>query len=271
MDNELGYKGKRVVVAGAATGMGAATTKILLDLGAEVIAADIKKVDLPVKAFIEFDLRDKAGIERAVAAIPNGVDAVFSCAGVPGAPFSDMDSMLINFVGQRHFIELLVPKMPEGSAVATIASPGGLGWQQKFSVWILDLLKTEGFDAGKAWCEAHPEEIAGGYSPSKQAMNAWACWRAATLIRQGIRLNTLNPGPTITPMMPQFEKNSGMATLEWATQPSNRRSTPEEQAWPLIMLNSPRASYVNGHALFVDGGFFGAIQTGQVSGRKLTG
>ena len=132
----LGYEGKRVVVTGAATGMGAATTKILLDLGAEVIAADIKKVDLPVKTFIEFDLRDKAGIERTVAAIPQGVDAVFSCAGVPGAPFSDIDSMLINFIGQRYFIELLVPKMSKGSAVAVIASPGGLGWQQNLGKMI---------------------------------------------------------------------------------------------------------------------------------------
>lgn len=269
MDNVLGYEGKRVVVTGAATGMGAAATRILLDLGAEVIAADIKKVDLPVKASIEFDLRDKASIERAVAAIPQGVDAIFSCAGAPGAPFSDVDSMLINFVGQRHFIESLVPKMPQGSAVATIASPGGLGWQQNLGKWILELLKTEGFDAGKAWCVAHPEEIKGGYAPSKQTMNAWACWRAATLIKQGIRLNTLNPGPTTTPMMTQFEKNSGLGTIEWATQPIGRRSAPEEQAWPIVMLNSPRSSYVNGHAFHADGGWFGGMQTGQISKRTI--
>ncbi len=234
--------------------MGAATAKILLELGAEVIAADIKKVELPVKAFIEVDLRDKAAIERLAAAVPDRVDTVFSCAGIPGPPFSDLDVMLVNFVGARYLVELLVPKMPKGSAVATIASSGGIGWQQKLATW-LELLRTESFDAGKAWCAAHPDAIAGGYAPSKQAMNAWVCWRAATLIGNGIRLNTLNPGPTETPMMPQFERNSGSQIIEWATKPINRRSMPEEQAWPLVMLNSPRLSYVNGHAFHADGGW----------------
>jgi NAD(P)-dependent dehydrogenase (short-subunit alcohol dehydrogenase family) len=43
-----------------------------------------------------------------------------------------------------------------------------------------------------------------------------------------------------------------------------RYSTPEEQAWPLVCLNSPRLSYVTGETLYTDGGFFGALQTGQV-------
>lgn len=267
--NVLGYEGKRVVVSGCATGIGAAAAKILLDLGAEVIASDIHEVELPVSTFIEADLRDKAAIERLAEAIPANVDAVFSCAGVPGKPFSDIDVMLINFIGQRQLIELLVPKMRKGSAVATIASKAALGWQQKMVTW-MELLQAEGFDAGKAWCEANPEAIAGGYAPSKQAMNAWVCWRAAALISKDVRLNTLNPGPTTTPMMPQFEKNSGIETIDRATQPINRRATAEEQAWPLVMLNSPRLSYVNGHAFFVDGGAFGAIQTGQIGPRTTT-
>jgi len=266
-NDALGYVGKRVVVSGCATGMGAATASIFLDLGAEVIASDIKPVDLPVSAFIEADLRDKVALDKLVAAVPTGVDAVFSCAGIPGAPFSDIDTMLVNFIGQRHLIESLVPKMTAGGAVATIASAGGLGWQQQLGSWIMDLLQTEDFDTGKAWCEARPEIIAGGYAPSKQMMNAWACWRAASLIKQGIRLNALNPGPTTTPMMPQFEKNSGVGTIDWAMQPINRRSLPEEQAWPLVMLNSPRSSYVSGHVFHADGGWFGGMQTGQVGDR----
>lgn len=264
-DNDvLGFGGKWVVIAGAATGMGAAATQILLDLGAEVIALDIKPVQLPVRRFLTVDLRNKSAIDEAVGSIHGPIHALFSCAGLPGAPFSDLDVMLVNFVGSRYLIESLVAKMPEGSAVATIASTAGMGWQQKLQTW-MGLLHAEGFEAGKAWCEAHPADIAGGYAPSKQAMNAWACWRAATLIRQGIRLNTLNPGPTNTPMMPAFEKLGGGAdVINIFTQPINRRSTAEEQAWPLIMLNSPRASYVNGHAFHADGGWFGGLQTGQV-------
>ncbi len=41
-----------------------------------------------------------------------------------------------------------------------------------------------------------------------------------------------------------------------------RRSSPDEQAWPLIFLNSPRSSYVAGDGFMVDGGFLGAVTTG---------
>ena len=46
--------------------------------------------------------------------------------------------------------------------------------------------------------------------------------------------------------------------------PIGRLSTPEEQAWPLLALNSPRFSYVTGQSFLVDGGMFGAVQTGQL-------
>jgi NAD(P)-dependent dehydrogenase (short-subunit alcohol dehydrogenase family) len=268
MKDVLGYEGKRVVVSGAATGMGAATVGILLDLGAEVTTLDVKPVDAPVKMALELDLRDKASIDAAASAIDGPVDALFSCAGLPGAPFSDLDVMLVNFVGARHLIEALVPKMDSGSAIATIASTAGMGWQMQLGTW-MELMANADFDTGRSWCEAHAEAIAGmggGYPASKQVMNAWVCWRAATLIEQGVRLNVLNPGPTETPMMPDFEAIAGGgAVIDIFTQPINRRSRPEEQAWPLVMLNSPRSSYVNGHAFHADGGWFGGIQTGAVA------
>jgi NAD(P)-dependent dehydrogenase (short-subunit alcohol dehydrogenase family) len=267
MEDVLGYGGKRAVVAGAATGMGAATVGILLDLGAEVTTLDFKPVTAPVKMTLDVDLRDRASIDAAVAAVDGPVDALFSCAGLPGPPFSNVDVMVVNFVGARHLVESLVPKMPEGSAIATIASTAGMGWQLELGTW-MELVTSNGFDAGKAWCEAHPDAIGGmtgGYTASKQVMNAWVCWRAASLIGRGIRLNVLNPGPTETPMMPDFERVAGGAELiDEFTKPINRRSTPEEQAWPLVMLNSPRLSYVNGHAFHADGGWFGGVQTGAV-------
>jgi NAD(P)-dependent dehydrogenase (short-subunit alcohol dehydrogenase family) len=271
MQDILGYEGRHVVVTGAASGMGAATAQILVDLGAEVTGLDVKPVSVPVKVGLEIDLRDKGSIDRAVASIPNPVHAVFSCAGLPGPPFSDLDVMLVNFVGARHLCESLVPKMPDDSAIAVIASVAGLGWQENMAV-LKELMETESFDAGKAWCAAHPDQIAGGYAPSKQAMNAWVAWRGFTLIGQGIRLNCLNPGPTDTPMMPAFETNVGGAhVIDLFTQPINRRSTPEEQAWPMVVLNSPRLSYVNGHHLFADGGFFGAVQAGQIDVMAMMG
>ena len=89
-------------------------------------------------------------------------------------------------------------------------------------------------------------------------------WRGASLIQEGKRLNCINPGPTTTAMMPFFEEASGKDLIDAFVGPIARRSTAAEQAWPMVMLNSPRMSYVNGEALHTDGGFLGAMVTGQI-------
>lgn len=270
MEDALGYRGMRCVVGGAASGMGEATAAALVELGALVVGLDIKPTKVPVKDFVEVDLRDKASIEAGAASIGGPVDALFCCAGLPGAPFSDVDVMKVNFVGTRHFIEQMVPYMGPGSAIAWVASNAGLGWQQNMEN-LRGLIESEGFEAGVAWCEAHPELIGNGlsYPVSKQAINFHVAKTAAALAAKGIRFNCSNPGPTATPMMPSFEANAGKGVIEAALGPIERYSTPEEQAWPLIFLNSPRSSYVTGEAFMVDGGFFGAMQTGQIDQDKL--
>ncbi|MBF4191991.1 dehydrogenase [Mycolicibacterium phlei] len=101
MEDVLGYAGKSVVVTGAASGMGEATARILVDLGAKVTALDIKPTTVDVAASHHIDLRDRASIEEVAAAIEGPVDGLFSCAGLPGPPFSEWDTILVNFVGAR--------------------------------------------------------------------------------------------------------------------------------------------------------------------------
>ena len=60
------------------------------------------------------------------------------------------------------------------------------------------------------------------------------------------------------------ERFAKKARIVTAAQPINRRSTPDEQAGPLVFLNSDAASYINGVALPVDGGFLGGVATGQI-------
>ena len=143
MDDVLGYEGSRVVVTGAASGMGEQAAMILADLGAEVIALDVQPVSAPVKESIHADLVDRRSIDDAIAAIGAPVHAVFSCAGLPGPPFTDMQVMTVNFIGARHLVEGLLGQMPPGAAVACIASAAGLGWQQQVETFAPLLATTD--------------------------------------------------------------------------------------------------------------------------------
>lgn len=261
MDDVLGFRDASVVVTGAASGMGAATARILVDLGARVTALDIKPTEVAVTRHQEVDLRDAASIEAAAASIDEPVDALFSCAGLPGPPFSELDTMLVNFVGARHLAQQLVPKMPAGSAITAISSAAAVGWQDQLPL-VTQLLATDGFEAAVDWLHANEESWSwSGYLFSKWVVDAWVSWWYPDLVGRGIRINCINPGPTDTPMMPAFHDYATKEVVDQAIGPIGRYAEPDEQAWPMVMLGSPRMSYVAGQVLWVDGGFLGALTT----------
>ena len=76
------YDGKRVLVVGGATGMGAAAAELALDAGAEVVVMDFAEVTLPGAKGIHLNLADKASIEAAVDQCGGPVHALMACAGV---------------------------------------------------------------------------------------------------------------------------------------------------------------------------------------------
>lgn len=268
MDDVLGYSGRRCIVTGAASGMGEAAARILVDLGAEVHAVDIRKPDIAALAsYSETDLRDPAAIARTIDAIGGVVNNLFNCAGLPN-DFPGLDVMLVNFCGLRELTERVVPLMIDGAAISSIASVAGMAWQGNQEK-LAELLATPDHGGAKAWCEAHPADLANAYGLSKEAINMYTAARCVDLIKQGIRINCLNPGPTDTPMMPHFEEANGVDFMRQFPKPIGRNSTPEEQAWPLVFLGSPRASYVTGVSIYADGGFTGALFTGQVDFARL--
>lgn len=260
----FGYTGQRVLVAGGGgAGMGAATVVGLVALGAEVHVLDRKPPPVEVASHQDVDLADPEATAAAVADVGGPLHALFNCAGLPGGKYPDLEVMTVNFLAARHLADLASARMTEGGAIATVSSAAGAGWMANIAKW-LPLVQTEGFDAGRQWCAEHPEAIAGGYAPSKEAIIVWTLHASFGLAAKGIRINVISPGPTDTPMMPDFEAQVGKEFMDSFPIPLGRRSTPEEQAAALLFLNSRAASYVTGENLVTDGGTIGAIMTGNI-------
>jgi len=259
------YEGTRVVVSGGGcAGMGAAVVTELAALGAEIHVLDLREPPVDVASYQSADLRDADATAAAIDRIGGRIDALFNCAGLPGPPFSDLDTMLVNFAAARHLAELCRSRMTNGGAIASISSTAGASYQQNMEKW-RPLVDTSGFAEAKAWCEANPDAIASGYAPSKEVLILWTMYASHDFIADGIRLNCISPGPTDTPMMPQFEDFAGAQLIDLFARGMGRRSTPAEQAYPLIFLNSRAASYVNGENLVTDGGTMAGLTTGRIT------
>jgi NAD(P)-dependent dehydrogenase (short-subunit alcohol dehydrogenase family) len=259
------YEGKRVVVSGGGgAGMGAAAVEGLAELGAEIHVLDLKDPPVKVASHQVVDLRDPDATADAIEKIGGQIDALFNAAGLPGPPFPDVDTMLVNFAAPRHLTSLVVPHMTNGGAICSISSTAGSGYLLTMEKW-MPLVDTKDFAEAKVWIESHPEEIASGYSPSKEALIIWTMKAAMDLAQQGVRLNCISPGPTDTPMMPAFEDFAGGAQIiDLFAQGLGRRSRPAEQGWPMIFLNSDAASYISGENLNTDGGTVSAMTTGRL-------
>lgn len=260
------YEGRRVIVAGGGgAGMGAATARLVRELGAEVAVLDLRApADASGVSFLSTDLSDPDQISRAVEKVGSPVHALFNCQGISGtAPATSSELVMrVNFLGVRHLTETLLPLMPAGSAVASISSSGGMGWPRRLET-IRELLATESFEEGLRWVGTQTAGLLAlafpnSYAFSKQALIVWTMHRAVTAITRGVRVNCTSPGSTRTPMAPDFPTEG----VEFMNQPSGRESAPEEQAWPLLFLNSDAASYVNGVNLAVDGGHSSARTLG---------
>jgi NAD(P)-dependent dehydrogenase (short-subunit alcohol dehydrogenase family) len=258
----LGFSGKSVAVTGAATGMGAAAARFLVEVGAEVHALDIAPVEAPVKQAIEVDLADAASIDAAVPKLPEGLFALFNCAGVPGPPrFDALQTMLVNFVGLRHLTEAVIPKLADGGSISSITSVAGMGWRKNLEN-VRALCDVTDFEEARGWCAARPD-VANGYLFSKQCIIYYTKLLAVRLVGRDIRANCLSPAPTDTPMLPDFHAQATKEFMDEHFQAlCGRDATPEEMAEPLVFLGSRMARFVSGQNLFVDYAYEAAVDTG---------
>jgi NAD(P)-dependent dehydrogenase (short-subunit alcohol dehydrogenase family) len=269
IDDLWRYDGRRAVVTGCASGIGAAVARQLTDLGAEVVGLDLKRPALQLKEFHELDLSDSASIERAVAAIDGPVDSLFNVAGVSSGIGDPERVVTINFLGTRHFTEALIPSMPPGSAIANVSSLAASAYRAN-AVVTTELLDTATMAEGIEWCQRNPEPVAdgGGYRLSKEAVILYGMANVGVLGAKGIRINCTAPGVTDTPILDQLRSAYGQQFLDSFRTPLGRAADPDEQAGVLLFLNSSAASYITGQVIWVDGGSVAERVIGDVADER---
>ena len=252
----LRFDGKRVLVVGGATGMGAAAARLALDAGAAVVVMDYADVKLTGVKSIHVNLAEKASIDAGVDACGGPVHALLSCAGVADGP--DIDR--INFVGHRHLIDRMLAQdvLGRGAAIGFISSSAGLGWEKNLGL-LNELLATPDFDSAVAFIQ---ERELANYYWMKQAVCAYVASQAFPMLKRGIRINAICPGPTDTPLA-QANKDVWLAFgADYREQTGIQAATPMEQAYPLLFLCSDAASAISGVTLISDAGYMMSGITG---------
>jgi len=235
-------EGKAAIVTGAASGIGFATAALFVAEGAKVIAADLGMPELEGTVGMAADAGDEAAvkglIERAEKEF-GGLDVFFANAGISGGlasifeqtPEDWQDILRVNLIGPFLAIKHAAPAIKErggGSIIAT-ASVAGI------------------------------RSGAGGpaYSASKAGVINLVKVAATQLAGANIRVNAICPGLIETGMTkPIYDmaRESGQESRLGHLNPLKRGGVPEEIANAALFLASDESSYVNGHALVVDGG-----------------
>src|SRR5215469_1252626 len=235
--------GLAAVVTGGGSGIGLATARLLAARGAKVAVLDLKPGDELIG--LAADVTDDASVRVAIEAAAErlgGIDILVNNAGV--------------------------------GAIGTVADNPDEQWHQVFDVNVVGIVRVTRAALPYLRASRHaaivntcsiaataglPQRAL--YSATKGAVLSLTLAMAADHIREGVRVNCVNPGTADTPWIGRLlgqadDPAAERAALE-ARQPMGRLVSADEVAAAIAYLASPSASSVTGTALAVDGGMSG--------------
>ncbi|MGW1007792.1 SDR family NAD(P)-dependent oxidoreductase [Streptomyces sp. NPDC002520] len=238
--------GLTALVTGGASGIGLATARLLSERGADVTVLDLDPSDVhaPLRGFTA-DVADDQSVRAAVhtaAEALGGIDILVNNAGIGAAgtvednPDEQWHRVLdVNVLGIVRTTRAALPYLRRSASASVINT--------------CSIAATAGL----------PQRAL--YSASKGAILSLTLAMAADHVREGIRVNCVNPGTVDTPWVGRLLEAAADPAAERAAldarQPTGRLVTAQEVAAAIAYLASPASGSVTGTALAVDGGMAG--------------
>lgn len=235
----------KVLVTGAASGIGRASCERLARNGWQVLAVDRDAEKLAwaegvagisaISADVSSEADNAAMVAEAEARL-GGLDAIVLNAGITGGgsidelSFADFQKVIgVNLFGPVLGVKAALPLLRQAEHPAIVITSSTMGIAGDSENW--------------------------AYGTSKHALIGLVRSLSRELGWQGIRINALCPGPTKTGMTQGMEEVApAHYDLLKRQVPLQRWADPDEMASVIEFLISPAASYVNGHAMVADGG-----------------
>ncbi|RTQ32435.1 SDR family oxidoreductase [Variovorax gossypii] len=236
------FSGRRALVTGASSGIGRAVAARLAQAGAQVTAIGRNAAALAALHTeagctpLLLDVADAPALERALAALP-AFDLVVNCAGIAlleSAIELQADSFDAVMAVNARAAALVASRC--GKAMITAGVRGSI-------VNVSSQASLVALDAHLCYCA------------SKAAMDAVTRSLCLEFGPHGIRVNSVNPTITLTPMAQQAWADPEKSAAALRNIPLGRFAQVEEVVAPILFLLGDGASMISGAALPVDGGY----------------